>query len=136
MAEHPKSGVSDAEREILGVLWDHGPGTVREVAGRLAAAGRGWSRSTVITLLQRLEQKRYATSDRRTSAFVFHPTLTREQFARLRIAELAEDLYDGEPGPLVLAFAQQHPFTDEELRQFRELIRGLEAKRRKGTGKK
>ena len=129
-----RPGVSDAEREVLKVLWDLGPGTVREVAEHLAEIGREWSRSTVITLLQRLERKGYVTSDQTSPAFVFHPALTRESFAQLRIAELADDLYVGEPGPLVLAFAEQHRFTDEELRRLRELIGELEAKRRKGKG--
>jgi predicted transcriptional regulator len=31
MREMNRPPLSDAEREVLRVLWDHGPGTVREV---------------------------------------------------------------------------------------------------------
>lgn len=136
MTETSRPGVSDAEREVLKVLWDHGPGTVREITEHFVASGREWSRSTVITLLQRLERKGYVTSDQSSPTFVFHPALTREEFAQSRIAELAEDLYGGEPGPLMLAFAEQHRFTDEELQRLRALIGELDAKRRRRKGNK
>ena len=55
MAEPSRPGASDAEREVLRVLWEHGPETVREVQQRLASMkritdgpngywrkGRGW----------------------------------------------------------------------------------------------
>ena len=35
--------MSDAEREVLKVLWDHGPLAVRDVATRLAEGGQEWA---------------------------------------------------------------------------------------------
>ena len=136
MPESQRPAVSEAEGEVLKVLWDHGPATVRNVAQHLAAAGRDWNRSTVITLLQRLERKGYLTSDQSSAAFVFHPALTREEFAQQRIAEVAEELYGGEPGPLMLAFAQRHRFTAYEMKRLRQLIDELEAKRRRKRRRK
>ena len=50
-----KAGLSEAEREALRALWDHGPGTVRQIMELLAGRGRLWVYSTVATLLRRLE---------------------------------------------------------------------------------
>jgi BlaI family transcriptional regulator, penicillinase repressor len=47
-------GLSDSEREVLKVLWDRGPGTVREINAELSRRGRHWAYTTVATLLQRL----------------------------------------------------------------------------------
>ena len=123
--------MSDAEREVLKVLWDHGPLAVREVATRLAEGGQEWARSTVITLLQRLEKKGYVASDKSKYAFVFRPVLSREDVMRARMNDLAGELCDGDALPLVLAFAERHRFSPSELARFRQMIDDIDAKRGK-----
>ena len=58
-----KAGLSEAERETLRALWEHGPGTVRQIMELLADGGRRWVYSTVATLLRRLEAKGYSASE-------------------------------------------------------------------------
>jgi BlaI family transcriptional regulator, penicillinase repressor len=136
MADSQRAAVSDAELEVLKVLWEHGPRTVREVLELAAGQGRQWSRSTVITLLQRLERKGYVTSDQRSHVFVFHAAVTREDLARLRMEELAEELYEGDKAPLMLAFAQKHRFSADEIEQLRAVIDAWDSKRkRRHSGK-
>ena len=122
MAEAERLPMSDAEREVLKVLWDHGPLGVKEVLGKFTESGQDWSRSTVITLLQRLEKKGYVQCDKSQFAFVFKAAVSREDEMRARMNELASELCDGETLPLVLAFAQQHRFSADELARFREMI--------------
>jgi BlaI family transcriptional regulator, penicillinase repressor len=131
MADTHRPEMSDAEREVLKVLWDHGPLPVREVLARLDERGQDWTRSTAVTLLQRLEKKGYVESDRSRHAFVFRPLVSREDVMHARMADLASDFCDGEPLPLVLAFAERHRFSPAELARFRQMIEQLEAKRRK-----
>jgi BlaI family penicillinase repressor len=132
MPDEPRPDMSDAEREVLKVLWDCGPLGVREVLARLAERGQDWSRSTVITLLQRLERKGYVGSDRSHFAFVFRALVTRDDVVHARMTDLAGELCDGAAMPLVLAFAERHDFSLEELARFRQMIDALEAKSREG----
>ena len=134
MTEEARPAMSDAEREVLKVLWDHGALAVRDVVASLAAAGQAWSRSTVITLLQRLEKKGYVESDKSQFAFVFRAAVSREDVMRSRMNDLAGELCDGEALPLVLAFAERHRFSPSELARFRQMIDDLETKR--GSGKR
>jgi BlaI family penicillinase repressor len=131
MAEAERPAMSDAEREVLKVLWDHGPLAVRSVLARLTDQGQQWTRSTVITLLQRLEKKGYVGSDKSQFAFVFRPLVSREDVMSARMNDLAGELCDGDALPLVLAFAERHRFSPEELARFRQMIDELEAKRGK-----
>ncbi|HEV3122240.1 MAG TPA: BlaI/MecI/CopY family transcriptional regulator [Isosphaeraceae bacterium] len=131
MAPAERPAMSDAEREVLKVLWDHGPLEVRNVLARLTEQGQEWTRSTVITLLQRLEKKGYVESDKSRFAFVFRPLVSREDVMRSRMNDLAGELCDGNALPLVLAFAERHRFSPEELARFRKMIDDLEAKRGK-----
>jgi predicted transcriptional regulator len=131
MADQQRPEMSDAEREVLKTLWDHGPQTVREVLERLAAQGQEWTRSTVITLLQRLERKGYVDSDKSQFAFVFRAAVSREEVMHSRMVELAEEYSEGDAVPLLLAFAERHRFSAAEIERFRKLIDEIEAKRRK-----
>ena len=131
VTEKRRPAISDAEQEVLKALWDHGAGRVREINDLLNKRGQDWSRSTVITLLQRLEKKGYVSSDKTGFAFIFRAAVTREDVGRQRLREVAEELYGGHPAPLVMAFAQRHRFTEEELRQFRQMIEELSSKERK-----
>jgi BlaI family transcriptional regulator, penicillinase repressor len=129
MADETRPALSDAEREVLKVLWDHGPDTVREINELLSGQGQQWTRSTVITLLQRLERKGYVASDRSQFAFVFRAAVSREDVMHQRLTEVAQELSAGEAAPLVLAFAQRHRFTAAEIQRFRQMIDQMEAKR-------
>lgn len=131
MTEEGPAVMSDAEREVLKVLWDHGPLAVRDVAARLAEGGQEWARSTVITLLQRLEKKGYVASDKSKFAFVFRAVLSREDVMRARMNDLAGELCDGNALPLVRAFAERHRFSPADLARFRRMIEDLETNRGK-----
>jgi len=135
MADSQRPGMSDAEREVLKVLWDHGPLAVRDVLDRLTEQGQEWSRSTVITLLQRLEKKGYVGSDKSRFAYVFRALVSREEVMHARMTDIAGELCDGNALPLVLAFAERHRFSNEELARFRQMIDALEAKRGKRGAK-
>jgi BlaI family penicillinase repressor len=130
MANRPELAVSDAEREVLKVLWDHGPLGVRDALEKLTSLGQDWSRSTVVTLLRRLEQKGYIESDRSNYAFVYRPLLSREEVIHERVTEVAKELSDGKPLPLVLAFAEQHKFTADELQRLQKMIDDLKKRTR------
>lgn len=129
MTEKARLPLSDAERGVLLSLWEQGPGTVREIHERLSARGQEWTRSTVITLLQRLEKKGYVASDKSQFAFVFRAAVSREDVVHQRMTELAEELAAGEAAPLVLAFAQRHRFTPAEIERFRQMIEQMDVQR-------
>lgn len=131
MTNQDRPAMSDAEREVLKVLWDHGPLTVREVADLIQDQGQQWKRSTVITLLQRLEKKGYVTADKSGFAFVFQAAVSREDEMHARMSELAGELCEGDALPLMLAFAERHRFTKAELQRFRDMIDQMDTPRRK-----
>jgi BlaI family transcriptional regulator, penicillinase repressor len=128
-----KPDISDTELEVLRVLWDHGPGTVRELKPVLKKAGRHWAYTTVQTLLNRLEAKGFVKSDKGGFAHVFHAAMSRNQLMRQRLKDLADELCDGAATPLLLALVGGQRFTPEELGQFRKLLDDLD-KRKKKSG--
>ena len=123
----------DAELEVLKVLWDHGPATVREVLTHLHERGRRVAYTTVQTLLTRLEQKRYATSDKSEFAYVYRAKLTRERVTRSRLKTLVKQLYDGAAGPLVLQLIRTERFSAQEIEELQELLDRLDSESKRST---
>ncbi|MFQ5429182.1 MAG: BlaI/MecI/CopY family transcriptional regulator [Phycisphaerae bacterium] len=123
----PRHELADAELEVLNILWDHGPSTVRQVLEHLHRLGRRVAYTTVLTFLTRLEQKGAAASDKSGIAYIYRPTVTRDRVRRSRLRSLVSQLYDGATGPLVLQLIQTGTFSREEIEALRELVERLES---------
>jgi predicted transcriptional regulator len=121
--------VSDTELEVLKVLWERGPGTVREIGAHLREQGRTWAYNTVLTLLQRLESKGFVRADKAELAHVFRAAVSRDELLRDHLKELSDQLCEGEPTPLMLALVEGHRFTAEEIEHFRRLLDRLERRK-------
>lgn len=120
--------VSDAELDVLKVLWQHGPATVREVEVRLRKRRRRWAYTTILTLLSRLRDKGHVASDKSGAAHVFSAVVTREQLLRDGLCDLADRICEGTSSPLVHALVQGSSLTPSEIADLRKLLDELERK--------
>jgi predicted transcriptional regulator len=117
-----RSGLSEAELDVLKALWERGPAPVRQLRDELRGRGRRWAYTTVATLLQRLGAKGFVAADASAVPHVFRAAVSRQEFLERRLREAADELCDGAAAPLVLALVQGHRFTAEELARFRRLL--------------
>lgn len=129
------SAISETELAVLKVLWDRGAGTVREVQEVLRGQGRRWAYTTVQTLLNRLQAKGYAASDKGGPAHVYRAAVSREELLRRRLGDLAEEFCEGTASPLVLALVEGGQFTPAEIEQFRLLLDQLDPQRPRKKGR-
>jgi predicted transcriptional regulator len=120
MASRPAMSVS--EREVLKVLWDHGPRTVRGLNEILERQGRHWAYTTVATLLQRLVVKKFAASDPSAIPHVYRALVSRDELLDRRLKDAAEEFCDGRAAPLVLALVQGNQFSADEVARLRRLL--------------
>jgi predicted transcriptional regulator len=126
VADDRKPAVSDAELEVLKVLWARGPGTVRDVEAGLKRGRRRLAYNTVLTLLSRLRDKGYVTPDRSGTAHVFRPIVTRAELIQNDLASLADRVCDGTASPLVHALVTGERLSPDELAELRRLLDDLE----------
>jgi BlaI family penicillinase repressor len=118
--------VSDAELDVLKVLWDHGPLTVREVEGHFRRRRKKWAYTTILTLLSRLREKGHVASDKSGAAHVFRSVVSRDQLLQHGLTDLADRVCDGTASPLVHALVQGRRFSPEEIAQLRKLLDEME----------
>ncbi|HPM22440.1 MAG TPA: BlaI/MecI/CopY family transcriptional regulator [Phycisphaerae bacterium] len=119
-----------AELEVLKVLWDEGPGSVRDVLETLHARSRMVAYTTVQTMLTRLAQKGFVRADKSGAAFVYRATITRAEISQSRLRQLLDQLYDGAAGQLVLQLLKTERLKPGEIEELQKLIERLDAKRK------
>ena len=122
MNKAPK--ISDAELQVLQVLWDDSPMGATELADRIGAAN-GWTLATVKTLLSRLLAKGAIKAEAEGRRFHYRPAVKREAVAGRQAGKLVERLFGGRISPLVAQLAEQREIDPEDLAELEELVRRL-----------
>ena len=118
--------ISDAELDVLKVLWALGPATVRQVHDHLRRDRKRWAYTTVLTLLYRLREKGFVSSQKQGAALVFEARASREDHLRQQLLDLADRVCDGTATPLVHALVTGQKFSAEEITELRQLIEQLD----------
>lgn len=121
--------LTQAEWSVMECLWEAGPLTGREVVQRMEQRC-GWSRSTTLTLLGRLEHKGALRSvPAEKGPKVFSPLLRREDAALEETKEFLSRVYQGSLSLMVSALTKKQALPREELDELYELLKGLEEER-------
>lgn len=113
---------TDNELEILRVLWERGPSTVREVQEALNE-NKPTGYTTVLKMLQIMTDKGLVRRDERQRAHVYEARLAREQTQQQLVKDLLERVFGGSASRLVLqALATKNRASAEELAEMRQAI--------------
>ncbi|HKK26929.1 MAG TPA: BlaI/MecI/CopY family transcriptional regulator [Gemmatimonadota bacterium] len=118
--------LTDLQLAILGVLWAEDEATVNDVREGLAGR-RDLARTTVATLLSRLEDRGVVAHREEGREFVYRPTVTEEEVLRSRVDALAEYLFGGDVPTLVSRLLDARDLEPSELDRVRRLIEDKEA---------
>jgi predicted transcriptional regulator len=125
MARAERKRPTDAELEILRVLWADGPSTVREVLARLNET-RQTGYTTVLKLMQIMTDKGLVVRDTGVRPQVYRAARSQAQTQKLLLGDLLDRAFSGSPGSLVLQALSTKKASPEELAQIRELLDQLE----------
>ena len=116
--------ISDAELQLLQLLWDESPLGATEIFERIPA-DRDWTLATVKTFLSRLVTKGAVTAEPQGRRFLYSPAIDRESVAARQADRLVDRLFGGRVSPLVAQLAEQRPIDAEDLAELEALIRRL-----------
>jgi BlaI family transcriptional regulator, penicillinase repressor len=121
-----------AELEILRVLWQHGPRTVREVQKQLDQE-RPTGYTTVLKLLQIMTDKGLVRRDESARAHVYAATAPEETTQKQLVRDLVDRAFGGSASQLVLHALSTRKSTRLELSRIRELLDRLEGRTPRAT---
>ena len=115
---------TDSELEILRVLWQRNPSTVRQVQEELQKI-RPTGYTTVLKLLQIMHQKGLVVRDETQRSHVYQPACSEEQTLGSLVSGLMQRAFGGSAKRLVLQALATQKASPDELAQVRELLDSL-----------
>ena len=114
--------ISDAEWDVMKVVWDHGPLTSGEVVRRLADE-RDWKPRTVKTLLSRLVQKgAVAARGDEQGRYLYSARVTRQALARREAKSFLARVFDGAVAPALVHFIREADLSPKELAELKKIL--------------
>ncbi|HEX6575009.1 MAG TPA: BlaI/MecI/CopY family transcriptional regulator [Gemmatimonadaceae bacterium] len=112
---------SNAELEILRVLWKDGPSTVRSVHDALSRE-RNVGYTTVLKIMQVMAEKRLVTRDESERSHVYSPAVEEKSVKRRLVSDLLDKAFDGSAAQLVMQALSDKRASAEDLKQIRKLL--------------
>jgi BlaI family transcriptional regulator, penicillinase repressor len=131
MANKAKPGrFTEAELELMIILWESGPSTVQGVVDHLPA-DRPLAYTTVQTVLNVLHRKGGVRRKLRERAYHYEAAVSRFDAASTALHDLVDKLFGGSPEQVVLAMVRSRQLSPQKLYELRKLVDDADGRNRK-----
>lgn len=121
-SESDLPALSEAQREIMDIVWERGEVTAREVRQILAERHKVVARNTVRTLLERMAEKGWLVYREDGRTFVYSAAQPRETAIGQRVMEVLDHVCGGSPEAMMTALLDYRGLTASELARVRSLL--------------
>ena len=119
------SDISNAELEVLSVLWHQHPLSAQEIIETLNK-DKEWHEKTVKTLLNRLVKKEAIGFEKQQRRYLYSPLIEQESYQQQASQSLIERLFRGRLSPLVAGFAKKNDLQKDDIDSLKALIKQWE----------
>jgi len=117
--------ITASEWTLMECLWEQAPKSLMQLVRELEPR-TGWAKSTVATMLSRMERKGLIRYDTDGKTKQFYPAVRREDVAAQETQGLLERVYHGSVGMLLSAVTQRTDLTRQDLDELYEILRKAE----------
>jgi len=121
--ETPK--LTNAELEIMHVVWELDGATVREVHERLNQR-RALAYTTVMTMMNILDEKGHLTRHKQGRAYRYEPVRPKSQVISGMVDDFVGKVFEGSARPLVLGLVKDRKLSEKDLEEIARLIKDVE----------
>jgi BlaI family penicillinase repressor len=119
--------LSEAQLEIMNVIWDEGEATVTDV-WKILRKRRGVARNTVQTLITRLEEKGWLQHRNEGNRFLYSAVPERSAVLGRMVSQLVDSAFEGSAESLVMALLAGRGVSEKEAARIRAMIEKAEKK--------
>lgn len=125
--------ISEAEFEVMRIVWDQGPVSTNEVTDQLVQS-TDWSPKTIQTLIRRLVTKAALTYEKKGRLFVYTAAVEEGEYLRSKTSSFVEHYFSGNISALVSAYIESAALSAEDIESLRGVLSEVD-KNRTGTQK-
>ncbi len=113
--------ISDAEWEVMKVLWTRSPRSANEIIQALEDHSE-WKPKTVRTLLNRLVQKQAAAFTQDGKVYAYYPLVSEEDCVKTETRSFLNRIHGGAFKPMLANFLREEPLTAEEIGELKKIL--------------
>lgn len=117
--ETPK--ISDAEWEVMKVLWAGAPRTAGEIVEALEGS-RDWNPKTVRTLIKRLAEKHAISYNQSGRVYSYYPLVREEECVQAETRSFLKRIYGGTLRPMLVNFLQDEKLSREDIDELKRIL--------------
>ena len=110
------------------VIWQRETATVRQVYETLLERRR-IAYTTVMTMMNILEQKGYLKKHQEDRAYVYQPSQPQQQVIRSMVREFVNRVFNGSAEPLLVHLVEDQHLTEKDLEEIRRTIKSAASRR-------
>ena len=116
-----KKSLTDAELELMSILWRISEGSVHEVLAELPAE-RNLAYTSVSTILRILEQKKVVGTRKEGRGHIYFPKITKSEYEASALEKVVTQVFDGAPVALVKQLLDTTQMSEQDLKEIRKLL--------------
>ena len=124
---HSEKLLTDAELELMTILWKRGEGSVADVIEMLPK-DRDLAYTTVSTILRILEQKKAVKARKEGRGHIYIPTLSKKDYEARTVRHMVDKVFDGTPMTLVRQLMDTSRLSHAEVEELKALLARMEGK--------
>lgn len=113
--------LSEAEWNVMESLWEYSPKVGSQIVTDMAGK-TGWSRSTTLTMLRRMTEKKLIACDSNGQMKTYRPLIERETAVKKETENFLNRVYHGSLSMLVNHFAQKQSLSAEEISELHQIL--------------
>jgi predicted transcriptional regulator len=126
---------TERELQALKILWDRGEATVRDICDSLAERGESLAYTTILSLMQTMEQKGLVGHKAAGKTYSYFPKVRRDSTFRSLARGFLDSVFDGAMDEYLLHAMQTRRLSADELARLEKLIdQAKNQASRKGKG--
>lgn len=116
-----KPKISDAEWQVMRVLWEKSPVTVKEVI-EILSAKTTWKAETIRTLINRLTKKAAIGFEKKGRRHYFYPVLSQQECVRADADSFLSRAGAAMLKPILTTFIEKEQLSDEEVEELQRIL--------------
>lgn len=121
---------TESELEILGILWDKGASTVREVHEILEKT-KDAGYTTTLKLMQIMHEKNLLSRDTTSKTHIYEAAISQESTQQQLLNKMIDTVFNGSASQLVLQALGNHRSSKEELEKIKQYLNDIENQQNK-----
>lgn len=118
---------TDSELEILNILWDKGPSTVRDVH-EVLEKNKDAGYTTTLKLMQIMYEKKLLKRDTSNKSHVYTAAISQEKTQGQIVKRMIDSVFNGSASQLVMQALGSHKASSEELEEIKKYLEEMEKK--------